>query len=787
MAWLGVRRALKALNSSVGTTVLIVIVLALGIGGVAALLAVVEGVWLRAVPYRDPGRLVLISVRTPSNSTGPVRWSDLAAWRASVAGSCGTMAAYGQARNIAVEINGHERSESIRFVEPSFFHVLGETPLAGRFFTDEDRGHGSATPILITEGLWRARFGATRDVDSLRVTVDGSPAVVIGVVPERIRSIQSSTIFRPLWQPTSGDDIWNLTVLARLRGDMSLAAAQRAFDVAATVRATDGQPVPRASLVRLRDAVLGMDVGRMLTLVLAVAALALFVACADVTLVVLGGMSRKGHELRIKMALGASRGRLIRELMSEGLLAALLGAALGLVLAAVTRDSLVALMPPTIPRAAEVQLGVVAVTGTILLSLAAGIATTLLPALWVFRMESHASVYATRTTSSHRRIGRLLTALQAVVTVVVLSLAAVLLRSYFGLARVDMGFDPRNVVRIEVVTTNGAYLRDEASLALELSALESLRRQLDVAAAGTTDQPPLGGSSATYSVTAVDASALGDETECYYRRVGPGYVEAMRMPVVKGRSFTAADARGAPDVVLVNETAARLFWRGADPLGRSIYTTSGRPLTVVGVVGDIRSEGLDRAAVPEVYRCRLQEPLGGAIVVVRTKGSPAPLLARLRGGVGPLPGLKVKSAGTLEEAIDRSVSEPRFRALVVGLFGVLVLVLSIAGVTGLSGRAVAVRTREIGTRMAIGASAGRCIRLLVWQTLWPVLAGCGVGALGAVWCSRLLHGLVFGVSEADPVSLVGAAVLAVAVASVAAYVPARRAALVDPVSSLRQD
>ncbi len=788
MGWLGLTRALRGLRSSLGATALIVVVLGLGIGGVAALLAVVEGVWLQAVPYGDPSRLVLISARTPSNSTGPVRWSELAGWRASVVGSCEEMAAYGQARNIAVEIDGQERSESARFVEPSFFKVLGETPLAGRFFTEQDRVQGPATPILITERLWRTRFGATRDLESRRVSVDGSPAVVIGVVPERIRSIQSSTVFRALWPPTGGADVWNLTILARLHRGTSVAAARRGFDAAATARTVDGHPIRRASLVQIRDAVLGVDVGRVLFLVLAVAGLALFVACADVTLVVLSGMSRKRQELRIKMALGASRGRLIRELMAEGLLAAVVGAGLGLVLAAATRDSLVALMPPTIPRASEIRLGVVAVVGTVLVSLAAGIATTLLPALWVSRLESHASIYATRNSASHGRIGRLLTGLQGVLTVVVLSLAAILVRSYFGLVRVDTGFDPVNVVRIEVVGTNGSYLRSEATLELEQSALESLRRQADVAAAGTTDQPPLGGSSATYSVSSVDRDTQSDETECYYRRVGPGYVQAMRMRIVKGRAFTPADVRGAPDVVLVNETAARIFWRGTDPLGKSIYTTRGRPLIVVGVVGDVRSEGLDREPVPEVYRCRLQEPLGGAIIVARTKGSPTPLLARLNGSPGALlPGLKVKSARTLQEAIDRSVSEPRFRALVVGLFGALVLMLSIAGVTGLSGRAVAIRTREIGTRMAIGASPGRCIRLLVWQTVWPVLAGCAAGTLGAVWCSRLLRGLVFAVSEADPVSIGGAAVLSVAATSLAAYIPARRAAKVDPVTSLRQE
>ena len=519
-----------------------------------------------------------------------------------------------------------------------------------------------------------------------------------------------------------------------------------------------------------------------------VAGLALLVACADVTLLVLSGMSRKAQELRIKMALGASRGRLIRELMAVGLLAAALGASLGLVLAAATRGWLVSLMPPSMPRASEIRLGGVAIAGTAVLSAAVGIATTLLPALWVLRAESQSRVYVTGNRQSYGRLGRVLTGLQAALTVVVLSLTVILLRSYSALARVDLGFDAVNVITMEVVTSNGAYLHSEATLELEQTALESLHRLPDVEAAGTTDQPPLGGSAAIYSFRVTDGDAQGEETQCYYRRVGPGYVEAMRMAILKGRAFTAADKTGAQDVVLLNETAARILFRGVDPLGKPIYTTRGRPLIVVGVIGDIRAEALDRAAVPEVYRCRLQEPLGGAVLVVRTKADPRALLALLSGGRSSvLPGLKVKSAGTLRASIDRAISEPRFRALVVGLFGALVLVLLFAGVTGLSARAVVTRTREIGIRMAVGASTASCIQLLVWQTLSPAILGSVIGTLGAVGCGRLLRGLVFAVPEADPISIGAAAALLIVATMAAAYIPARRAAKVDPVTSLRQE
>ena len=474
--------------------------------------------------------------------------------------------------------------------------------------------------------------------------------------------------------------------------------------------------------------------------------------------------------------------------MADGLLAAVLGAGLGLVLAAATRGWLVGLMPSSMPRASEIRLGVVAVAGTIVLSMALGITTTLLPALWVLRAESQSTVYVTGNRHSYGRVGRVLTGFQATVTVVVLSLTVILLRSYSALARVDLGFDPLNVVTVEIVTSNGGYLQSEATLELEQSTLERLRRLPDVEAAGTTDQPPLGGSAAIYSVRVIDGDAEGEETQCYYRRVGPGYLEAMKVPIVKGRAFTAADGTGAPDVVLLNETAARILFRGIDPLGKPIYTTRGRPLIVVGVVGDIRAEGLDRTAVPEVYRCRLQEPLGGAVVVVRTKANPSALLALLREGRSAiLPGLKVKSAGTLQASIDRAISEPRFRALVVGLFGALVLVLLFAGVTGLSARAVVTRTREIGIRMAVGASTDRCVRLLVWQTLSPAILGCVIGTLGALGWSRLLRGLLFAVPEADPISIGGAGVLLIVATTVAAYIPARRAAMVDPVTSLRQE
>jgi putative ABC transport system permease protein len=744
---------------------------------------VIEGVWVRAAPFPDPSRLVVISARDDSGLEGLVRWSELDYWRNVGAGAFDSMAAYTQSRNVALTIDDQGRLESARHVEPSFFHVLRETPLTGRFFNDEDGAHGSPTAVIITEGLWRTHFGAAEDLESLRVSVDGTFAQVVGVVSERIRTIQSSRVFLPLRAPAAGEDIWNLTALARLSSGRSLRSA-RAILHTASGRTVDAEPSPRAALVPLRDVVLGADVGRILFVLAAAAALTLLVASGNVFLIIISGMSRQAQELRIKAALGASRPRLVLDLTSKSLVGPILGIVMGLGLSVAALDWLVALMPDTMPRTSEIRLNPGAVIGAVAVSLMTVLAATLLPAMWVSRSEWQVSLRPSREARPAGRTGTLVTAFQAALTVVVLSLAVMLMRSYVGLARIDLGFDPVNLAKLNVLTEGGLHLRGAAGFELEQRALENLRRLRGVIAAGTTDQPPLGGSTAMYSVRSPDTP--DGEMMFYYRRVSPGYIEAMGMHIVQGRSFMETDVKGAPEAVVVNESAARLLWSGRDALGRIIYTTPGRPLVVVGVVGDVRSEALDQVPLPEVYRCRLQEPLGGPTFVFRTAAKPGPLLAQLNANPGMLiPGLKVTSPGTFDEAIDRSISQPRFRALIVGLFGFLVLALSIAGVVGLTARAVVARTREIGTRMALGASVGRCVGLLTWQATWPVLAGSLLGALGAVWCTRILQGLVFGLPDTDALSIAGSVVLSLGLTSLGAYIPARRAALVDPVAALR--
>jgi putative ABC transport system permease protein len=783
-----VSTAFRSLRSSLGTTALVITVAGVAIGGLAALFAVFDGIWLEAVPYRASNRLLVVYGRTPSRSTSPIRYVELEAWRSSAAGSLLHMAAYSQAHNISLRVDEQQFAESARTVEIGFFDVLGESALVGRLFTAADLHPSAATPIVVTERVWRARLHSSASLESQRVWLDGVPVVVIGVVPERIRSVQPSSIFLPLQPPTTGRDIWNLTVLARLRDDTSLKAVQRTLDATAADASVDGRTISRASIISLRQAVLGADVGSMLFLVLAVAALALFIATADIALVVLTAMERKGRAIRVKFALGASRARVVRDLMIEGIVCVALGAGLGLLVAAASLNSLVALMPRSIPRVANIHFGALSIGTALSLSLLVALVTTLVPALYVSRLEARAGIYARGNSSSRSRFTRLLIGVQAVLTVSVMSLAAVLFRSYLILTHVDMGFDPQNLVRIDAVTLSGSYLREAAGLQLEGTAVSSVRAQPDVTAVGVTDQPPLGGSASIYALRTSDAQTTGDEVQCYYRRVSPGYIEAMRIPIIKGRAFTSADVQGAPNVAVLNEAAARALWRGQDPIGKAVYATRGEPIIVVGVVKDLRSEGIDQAIVPEVYRSRLQEPLGGAIIFARTAGSPMRLLAWLKENPRALsPDLKVKSAATLAEMIDDSVSKPRFRTLVVGLFGVLGLILSIAGVAGMTGRAVAMRLREIGTRMAIGASPGSCIRLVLWQSLTPVLAGSVIGAFVTIWISRLLKGFVFGVPEADPMSIAAAAGVSVLAAAVAAYTPARRAARVDPVRVLRNE
>lgn len=794
MAVGGVRRALARLQTARWATALVVLTLAAGSGVSAALVAIIDGVWLRAVPSRDASRLALLSVRTPYNDNGPFQWSDVRQWREAGSWPFEQFAVFTAPRNITLETQGRTQLTSARAVDISLLRVLGVSPLVGRFFIDTDISSSVFPPVVVSEKLWRSRLGANTQLGDLRAVLDGQAAAVVGVLPDRLEPVVGAAVLRPLWAPVPGQEETtrsaSLSGLGRLASGHTLASAEQAL--ARQQMPASGAVPRRPVLVGLRDSLVGADVGRALSLLAAAVALVLAGACANVSLVMLAGMARRQWELRMKTVLGAPRGLLVRELMAEGLLLAAAGTTVGLLLAATARQSVVALAPPRMPRVDEIVLnpGVIAVT--LLLASATAVAMTVFPALAVTRDNASTGLLPPERAGGYGRSTtraiKALTALQSGVAVVVLVAAAILGRTLLSLMHVDLGFDPANVAAITV--SNPSAASGPAAWILEQQAVDVLRRRPDVVAVGVTDQLPLDGSLVQYAVrTTFDDAAV--EALVAYRRVSPGYFRAMGIPFKQGRTF---DERAGPDCVretIVNEQAATLLWRGASPLGRTLSPGGPVPLVVVGVVADVRAGGIDQTPLPEMYRCRSaagDQRLGGAVFAVRTRSDPEPFIAQFeRGSTWLVPGVRVFAARTLRDLVDRFIAGPRFRASLVTLFGLLLLVLTVAGVVGVTARTVAMSTREIGIRMALGAAPHTCVLLVVRRCVGAALLGAVTGTLLAVLAIPQLRVLLHQSPGADMPSLAAGTVVVALSAILASFLAARRVTDVDPAVALRSE
>ena len=780
-----IRHALRLFGTNKTTTIVIVATLALSIGASTTLFSVIDAVWLNAIPYPDASRLVRISNRNDQFPRMAVSWADADDWRAQDDIFEGVaVIAPGVAR---VGLGAEPVFVPSPQVEPSLFRLLAEVAIAGRLLIDGDARPAAEPVVLISERFWRKEFGGDQAAVGRVLTVSGKPATIVGIAPAGLLSLLNGDIIRPLSRPaTASRGSRSLLTIARLRPEVSLAAAQsRLADVSS--RAAQLYPETnetwRAHAETLRDAMVGVDVGRTLKLLGWAVALVLLIGCANVASLLLARTSGRAGEVAVRAALGASRMRLTRQLLTESLVLAVIASAAALLMVHFTRDALVAVMPKGIPHVDDIGInGSVlgfAMAATLLTAILAGS----LPALKLSRLGALPTMSGRGETVRTRRLSGLLLAMEKALSVVVLVAAGLLVGSFIRLVHVDAGFTSKNVVLFNLAspprgTTTSA--EDDAAV------LDELRRLPYVREAGAIDQSPLGGSRVTYSFTIDGRPTRPNELKIDLRRATPSYFVTMGIPLRQGRDFTSSDVRGAPGVVIINERAARTFWPGENPLGRQVRVGGPNPLTIVGIVGDVRHFGLDRDAAPELYRPWAQEPLGGLQFVARVDQAPQQLIASLIDPNRMLAGARrVRTASTFDEQVSESVRAPRFRTLLFALMGTLVLTLTIVGVAGVTAHAVAARTRELGIRLAIGARPGQVVSLLVRQSAAPVAIGCAAGAIMAWWSVRFVEGFVFGVAVRDPLTFGGALLLLLTSALAAAWVPARTATRIDPAVALR--
>ena len=798
--WQDLRYAVRSLARSPGFAVAAIATLAIGIGGTTAIFSVVNGVLLRPLPFARSERLVGVWGHHVTIGRETASLPDFLDWRRE-SRAVEDMAAFANTRfNLA----GDGEPEVVRgaAATANLLPLLGLAPSAGRAFTADEERAGAARVVLLGDGFWRRRFGARPDVLGRTLQLSGVPHTVVGIAPPALRLQQEVDVWTPLVTDTVlGRRNDFLTVVGRLRAGATLAQAQEELTTVARRLAVE-YPASNAGwgveLVALQEQMVGAVRPALLVFMGAVA-LVLLIACANVANLMLARVTAREREVTIRAALGASRGRLARQLLTESAVVALAGGALGLLLAVWGVQGLRTLQPGTIPRAEEVGIDPAALLFALGVSLLTGLLFGLLPALRVVRRDPRAGLQAssrgsTGGTGVRSTRGALVLAEVALAFMLLIG-AALLIRSFSRLQEVDPGFAGQGILTARLSFPRNAYAEPEQRVAFAERLMERLRATPGVRAAALVSDPPLGGSAPywAFSVEGVEPPAAEVVQDAVVFSAGPGYFETVGIPLADGRLPAASDRADAPPVAVVSRSLARRYWPDRSPLGARI--TFGDPadtastwMTIVGVVGDVRQASLAEAPYPQVYLPYAQLPVRSIVITARGPSDPLTLLPALKARVAELdPGLPLSQVATMDQVVTATLARPRVNAVLLGGFALVALALAAVGIYGVIAYGVVQRTRELGIRMALGAGSEQLLRLVVRQGMAPVLAGVALGAVGALAGGRALESLLFGVGAADPLTFAAVTAFLLLVAFAASYLPARRAARSDPMVALRND
>jgi predicted permease len=803
------RYSARSLVRSPGFTVVAVAVLALGIGATSAIFSLVSAVWLRPLPFADEDRLVSLwtdftALGGPArNEVAPGNYAD---WQPRAQSFESMAPIVASDFNLTGDGGEPERLSGVRTTS-SLFATLGLMPLVGRTFLPDD---GTGEPVaVVSEGFWLRRLGGDPAAVGRTITLDGSPHLIVGVVPRDFRfprgevDVFVPTVFPPEVFEQRQNYFWYL--VAKLRPTVSIEAARSEMaTISAALEAESpnrgrGVAVTVAPLreTLARGAGFAADIGPTLWALLGAVALVLLIACANVANLLLARATVRRKELAIRKALGAARGRVLRQLLTESVLLAAAGAAFGLMIAAACFGYLSSLLPGTLPASATLALD----SRVLALTIAAALGTVIVfgagPAFAAARRDFGEAFG--RAVGAHgakaRRMRTALVVAEIALTVVLLAGAGLLLRSYANVLAVDPGFDAEGLLVAETVLPESRYRAPEDYNLFYRRVLDEVRALPGVESAGYTSFAPLvvkGGRSVIF----VDGRPRPEPSELLRnlatnRSASAGYFETLGVPLIRGRLIDGRDVRGAPRVAVVNESLARAQWPDQDPLGQRFMIGGGELVTVVGVVGDVRQLGLDVPADAEVF-VSLDQVEGTFMrprqLVVRTDGDPLALAPAVRRAIWSVDADQpVSGVRAMSEVLDSELDNRNKQLTLLGAFAVLALVLAAVGLYGVSSYTVSQSTNEIGLRMALGARQKTVVGTVVRSALTTALVGIGIGLLAAYALTRTIASFLYGVSPADPATAAVVAAGLLLVAALAALVPALRAASVNPMTALRAD
>ena len=814
-----VRHSVRLFRQSPGFTLAAVAALALGIGTNTAIFSVVNSVLLKPAPFPDPDRLVLFLNTSPQGSGVGASPTKFNAWRAE-SGAFQDVTAF---RTGVLNLTGGAFPEQVRSAQVSadFFRLFGAPMLYGRTFTpQEDLPHGDHV-VVLSQGFWARRFGSDPKLIGQTISLGGDPHLVVGVIGAGFdfRDFGSDPeVYVPFQlDPESRDQGHYFQAAGRLRPGVTLAQANARLKITADAfwrKWFGGQRQNQSfSAQPVREALVG-NVRTSLLILVGAVSFVLLIACANVANLLLARAIGRRREIAIRAAIGAGRGRIVRQLLTESLLLSCAGAVAGAALGVIGIRALLAVNTANLPRVGKAGALVVVDWRVLAFTAAVAIVTGLLFGLFPALAGSRADLSATLKESGSRsgsglrqnKARTLLVVSEVSLAVILVVGAALLIRTSLALNAVNPGFDAHDVLTMRMSLAGRQYVKSAAVERLGEDGLQRIRVLAGVESASLSCCVPLEGG---YGLPFLIVGRPLENNNPFHggggwQTISPGYFDVFRIPVVRGRAFTERDAGGSTPVVVINQAMAKRYWPKSDPLHERILIGKGlmpqlateQPREIIGVVGDIHDNGLTRDPQPLMYSPQAQSPdainelnmrLTPQAWVVRTRGNPAAVSAAIQEQLRQVSGLPVSDVKTMEEVISRSISRQRFNMLLMTVFGASALLLAAIGIYGLMAYAVEQRTQEIGIRIALGAAERDVRRMVVWQGMRFSLIGVAVG-FGAAWgLTRLLATFLFGVKERDPLVFTVVPLLLALVALAAVWIPARRATRIDPVIALRYE
>jgi putative ABC transport system permease protein len=794
------------LARSPGFTAIAILTLALGIGANTAIFSVVNAVLLRPLEFHDPSTLVIVAEKSsfPVISTSYQNWLDWRQQSHSFESLEGT-----RATTLTLTGVGEPERLNARMATAGLFPLFGVNTIAGRTFgADEDRAGGPPV-VLLSYGLWQRRFGSSQDILGKTINLDSQPYTVVGVLPPHFQVLQPADVFVPFtpWAKTLPDDRnWHpgIIAIARLKPGVSRVQARTEM-VAITKRLEQQYPDyntgTSADIVGLQEQMV-QNVRPALILLLGAVSFVLLIACVNVANLLLARAASRGREVAIRTSMGASRRRIVRQLLTESVLISVAGGILGLILASAALGPLLTISAGSVPQAFTVRLDSSVLIFTLVLSVLTGLVFGLVPALRTAKLDLRESLNEGSRGSTagpgQHRLRAVLVATEIALAMLLLVGAGLLLRSFSRLQEVPPGFQADHLLAADIPLSENAYAKSEQRFEFFDRLVERANALPGVRSAAAASFLPVsgGGSIIHFNIYGRPPKSPHEFIAAGYRTVTPHYFETLGVPVLQGRVFTPSDTDKFPAVVVINATMARTFFSGENPIGKRMQlgATPNKEIPwmeVVGVVGDLL-QGLDLGPTAEMYLPYRQAdallPVFEMSVVLRTAADPLTQAAALRSALAEIdpnqPLVKIRS---MEENMSASVAQPRFRTWLIGIFAALALLLAAVGVYGLMSYTVMQRTNEIGIRVTLGAQSMDVFRSIIGEGARIALLGVGAGLIAALALTRLLRTFLYDISAFDPGTFLGVAFLLTLISVAACYFPARRATRVDPIVALRYE